>query len=145
MLHRQCSLVLQQRERQQQQPQVFQQPTIPQQQQVLQQPNLPQHQPQQPQQYTSAVQDTPQVIISHIDHFDMSIVLFKALLYNCLHIILFTPTMVLYFINVLIFLQVLYSTNIFLYMCTSTVITGGLSKHSWPLIIIVKMIFYGMK
>ena len=46
-----------------QQPQVFQQPTIPQQQQqqVLQQPTLPQHQPQQPQWYTPEVQDTPQV------------------------------------------------------------------------------------
>ena len=82
VLHRQRSLVLQQRERlqqpkqlqqepqlaiqqkqaQQEQPQVFQHPTLPQQQpQVFQQLTLPQQQPQQPELYTPVVQDTPQV------------------------------------------------------------------------------------
>ena len=52
---------IQQYQAQQQQPKVFQKPTLPQQPQVLQHPTLPQQQPQQPQQYTPEVQHTPQV------------------------------------------------------------------------------------
>ena len=52
---------IQQYQAQQQQPKVFQKPTLPQQPQVLQHPTLPQQQPQQSQQYTPEVQDTPQV------------------------------------------------------------------------------------